>query len=946
MLTYTAVADLLTSTRLLSPQTVGRLLLVSLLYGAAYADDQLSYQRDIAPLLEEHCTQCHGEDAQEAGLRLDSAVNTLRGGDSGEPAVVPGESERSYLIARVTSNNPAKRMPPDAEPLDDQQIELLRRWIEQPDHWTAAQQALAKSELEHWSFQPVVRPAVPASRFSHPVDAWVEHRLAKSGLQMSDLASRRKRIRRLYLLVHGLPPTPQQVQSFLDDQRQDAWERLVDEVLASPHYGERWATFWLDLVRFAETDGYETNRERPHAWHYRDWVIDAFNNDKPYDRFVLEQLAGDAFEEHAATGFLVAGPHDIVKGQDKLLGLVQRQDELDGIISSTGATFLGLSLGCARCHNHKFDPVSQRDYYAMQASFAGVTYANRSLPPTEHRRRQSADLDSRITQLHQEFSALIHTGSGSTDAANDNPSQPPTQTPPLKPPITPKHNVESFPPVLTRLIRFNIHRSSSAQPCLDELEVFSGDTNLALASAGTTATSSGDFVHPLHKLSHINDGRYGNPHSWIAGSANDAWVQLELPEPSTIDRIEWSRDRDGHYQDRLAVAYDIQVSTDGQNWQTIADSRTRMPTSPEQWANDFDLTGLSPANATKAKQYINQIKQLLAERHDLGKAREIWAGSFRDPEATYRLYRGDPLTPREQVAPAAISSLSDVALPADAPEQARRLTIARWIADPVNPLTARVMVNRIWQHHFGTGIVATPSDFGKNGVPPSHPQLLDWLAAEFVANDWSVKHIQRQILTSQCWQQDSRPRPQALAVDAGSRLLWRFPQRRLEAEGIRDCVLAVSGKLNLQAGGPGFSAFKVELENVRHYFPKSSFSESDWRRMIYMTRVRQERDAVFGTFDCPDFSQLVAKRSRSTTPLQAMGLMNSQFMMQQAGFLADRLVQHSKQDRVRIGFAYELCFSRSPAEDEVLLAQRAVESSGWKEFARAMLNANEFVFIP
>ena len=241
-----------------------------------------------------------------------------------------------------------------------------------------------------------------------------------------------------------------------------------------------------------------------------------------------------------------------------------------------------------------------------------------------------------------------------------------------------------------------------------------------------------------------------------------------------------------------------------------------------------------------------------------------------------------------RVTPGAVTALVDLNLPADAPEQDRRLAIAKWIADPENPLTARVMVNRIWQNHFGVGIVDTPSDFGSNGTEPSHPELLDWLASEFIAGKWSVKHLQKLILMSDAWQQDSIPRESAIAVDADSRLLWRFPHRRLEAEGIRDSVLAVSGRLNTRAGGPGFSAFEVSLENVRHYFPKTSFTTEDWRRMIYMTKVRQERDSVFGTFDCPDCSQLVPRRSRSTTPLQAMGLLNSQFMMEQAQCFSDR----------------------------------------------------------
>jgi len=282
----------------------------------------------------------------------------------------------------------------------------------------------------------------------------------------------------------------------------------------------------------------------------------------------------------------------------------------------------------------------------------------------------------------------------------------------------------------------------------------------------------------------------------------------------------------------------------------------------------------------------------------------------------------------------------------DAPEQQRRLAIAQWIASDKNPLTARVIANRLWQFHFGTGIVDTPSDFGQNGSAPTHPELLDWLATELVRHDWSLKHLQRTILLSDTWQQDSRPREDALAIDADSRLLWRFPPRRVEGEGIRDCILAVTGKLDLTMGGPGFSAFEIQKENVRHYFPKKSYGPGDWRRMVYMTRVRQERDSVFGVFDCPDNSQVTPKRSRSTTPLQALNLLNSTFVTQQAGFLVERLESERTEPDERIARAWELCFGRLPTPDEVAAATDFIDRTNWTQFARAMLNANEFVFIP
>jgi hypothetical protein len=347
-----------------------------------------------------------------------------------------------------------------------------------------------------------------------------------------------------------------------------------------------------------------------------------------------------------------------------------------------------------------------------------------------------------------------------------------------------------------------------------------------------------------------------------------------------------------------------------------------------------------------AEDWVAQLEQLHERHESLSAPRQAYVGTFSQPGPTHRLYRGEPSAPRETVVPAAIAALGSVRLDEDAPERRRRLEIARWIASPENPLTARVMVNRIWQHHFGNGLVSTPNDFGRNGVPPTHPRLLDWLAAEFIRSGWSVKHIQRLILTSKTWRQDSTPRADGLRVDAGDRLLWRFPPRRMSAEAIRDSMLLVSGKLDDRVGGPGFSPFEVELENVRHYHPKQEYGPEDWRRMIYMTRVRQEREATFGLFDCPDFSQGVPQRSRSTTPLQALNLFNSPFVLEQAGFLVARVHREATGRRGRIERVYQLCYGRQPSASEIDAAERFIAAADWQQFARVLFNSNEFVLIP
>lgn len=913
---------------------------------------EVDYERDIVPLLQQYCVDCHGPDVAEANLRLDSLLNSLRGGDSGEAAVVPGASEQSYLIARILHSDPSARMPPDSPPLEADEIALLKAWIDDAAAWSAAQAELAEQKVEHWAFDPLTRPQPPPGA-SHPIDAFVDAKLAAAGLQRSSRADRRLLIRRLYLVMHGLPPTPEQVEAFVDDPAEDAWPKLVEQVLHSERYGQRWATHWLDLVRFGETTGFETNRERPHAWRYRDWVIDAFNTDKPYDRFIVEQLAGDAVGADIGTGFLVAGPHDLVKGENPELQQMQRQDELADIIHTTGTAFLGLSLGCARCHNHKFDPVSQSDYYALQAVFAGVEHGDRALPPQPAIWSQMAELDEDIARLQQQLAEFVDrradaspagTGTANAIAASD-----PIR---IRPAVNAQLNTETFPPTEVRYVRFTIAVAQQGQPCIDEWEIFAGDENVGLASAGAIASSSGDFVHPLHNLQHINDGRYGNEHSWIAKAAQDVWVQVELPEARRIEAIRWGRDRTGQYRDRIASEYRIEGSLDGETWTLLASSADRLPYNPQQPMRTEDVLAafgweaLPPERAAAGRQLLDQLVELARHRDALSQPVLAYAGNFSQPGPTHRLYRGEPAAPREVVAPAAIAALTDLSLPVDAPEQQRRLALAHWIAAEDNPLTARVIANRVWQYHFGTGIVATPNDLGINGASPSHPELLDWLAAELIASGWSLKHLQRIILTSQTWQQDSRPHAAGLAQDAAVRWLWRFPPRRLDAEAIRDSLLAVTGKLDTRLGGPGFSGFEVEIENVRHYFPKTEFGPADWRRMIYMNRVRQEREAVFGVFDCPDYNQGVPQRTRSTTPLQALNLFNSAFVWQQAGFFAERLHAEADAAHEKVIRAYELVFNRPPDADEIASALAFVEQTDWQQFARVLLNTNEFVLIP
>lgn len=932
----------------------------------------VDFARDVMPIFQAHCLRCHGPEQQESNYRLDLKAVAIGAGDSGKPAIAPGDPSSSRLLhvidgddadglvmppedAAHSEKSDATSDQPTARPLtedgrlhaDDRAV--LRRWIEQgavwPDEWAGGSPEL---KTDHWSFQPVRRLPPPRTGdpwVLSPIDAFIFDRLHQEGLTPSPESDRRRLIRRVYLDLLGLPPTPNEVRAFEQDSTPNAYERLVDRVLTSPRYGERWARHWLDVIRFGESDGFETNPERPRAYPYRDYVIQSLNQDRPYDQFVMEQIAGDALGADVATGFLVAGPFDRVKSPDIALTLMQRQDELADIINTTGTAFLGLTVGCARCHNHKFDPITQQDYYSMQAVFAGVQHGERSL-----RTGDAEKIQYQIQQLAAEQAELERQRNAWMAQSQARPAHGQ-----LREPVNARYNTERFPPVAARWIRFSIAATAGGgEPCIDELEVFavtnSNDSphNVALARDGAKASASGTLPgYEFHKLEHLNDGEYGNHRSWISNQANTGWVQIELPEAVTIDRIDWARDRQGQFGDRIPAQYKIEVASEPNAWQTVASSDDRQPVANASSDPFAFIDGLPADLVPKARELKQKMTDLRERMNRLQSTVPVaYVGTFSTPAPTHRLYRGDPMSPREPVAPDAIRVISSLGLSADTQEQERRLALARWFADRNNPLTARVLVNRVWHYHFGTGIVATPSDFGANGVPPTHPELLDWLATQFVENGWSIKWLHRAIVLSNTYRQSSEPRADGLAADAGGRLLWRFPPRRLEAEAIRDSLLLVTSSLNLEAGGKGFNVFEVQQETVHHYFPKTNWGPSEWRRMIYMTKIRAEQDAVFGLFDCPDGGQVMPNRSRSTTPLQALNLLNSQFVLQQAERFAERLQREAGGESAsQVTQAFWHTCGREPDAQELEWSVALIHEHGLSAFCRALLNANEFLFL-
>jgi hypothetical protein len=572
----------------------------------------------------------------------------------------------------------------------------------------------------------------------------------------------------------------------------------------------------------------------------------------------------------------------------------------------------------------------------MQAFVAGVEYADRDLrtPEAEAARAEVTRLTARQAEIDKALAAFVPLAKSGVE----------------RPMINARENADRFAPVKAKRVRFTIQATTNLEPCLDELEVFNtSGGNVALETAGAKRQASGSIgVAERHELRFLNDGRYGNSRSWMGNEIGKGWVEIEFAKEETIERVVWGRDREGKFEDRLAIDYQIEVGGSAGGWTLVADAGDRKKFDPadDKGTEKFSLNGLTPSEAERAAPLLREKAANEVKIKAANNAQKVFAGKFRDPDKIHLLNRGDPEQPKDLVVPAVLGAFGDLSLPAETPEQQRRLALADWIVDPSNPLTARVMVNRIWQGHFGRGLVPTPSDFGNNGMPPSHPELLDWLAGEFIRSGWSVKHLHRLIVSSETYRQGSASDPDNAKKDADNVFLWRFPTRRLEAEVIRDSILAVSGRLDLKMYGVGFNLFD-QRGGLSGFNPVESPTGEGLRRMIYAHKVRREPEAVFGAFDCPDAGQSTAVRRESTTPIQALNLFNSRFTLEQAEAFADRVEKEAGSDpEARIRHAFRLALQRDPEPEELAEISGVVAEHGLAVLARALFNSNEFLFLP
>ncbi|WP_461508992.1 PSD1 and planctomycete cytochrome C domain-containing protein [Rhodopirellula baltica] len=901
--------------------------------------EKVDYENDIAPIFEDRCVYCHGEDEQESGLRLDSRPHMMRGGDSGLPALVPGHPEKSYVMDVIRHLDEDMAMPPDDDQLSDEEIETIARWITEGADWPGQMDAVFENESDHWAFQPVVRPDVPSftskdAKSPQPIDAFLLSRLAEDDLAYSDSADPRQLIRRLSIVLTGLPPSPEETKAFVNQFSHDgdlAYEQAVDRLLQSPHFGERWAQHWLDVIRWAETNGSEANLYRKNAWVYRDYVVRSFNEDKPYDQFVKEQIAGDSMGAGEATGYLVSGPHvpAATVGREPTAIRQARADRLDEIMQTVGASVMGVTVGCARCHNHKFDPVSIQDYYSMTAVFQDIEFGSRQPEySSDHPLRKRGH--EIWTRIQTERDKLREDGGWEEDWG--------------------AYRELHLPVATTTAVRI---RFKTPNLGLDELEVLGPhglNRNLADSREGTIVSGfpeeGTDGRNPIER---VNDGEYGTM-AWRtklnAKKEERPWVQFNFQSPQTINRLRLSNNREYFYDtDYLnkkpylpRFQFDMDIMQDDGTWQP--------------WTGTWAVNDKLLKNNSKRKETLANIQNLIDQLSEEG-PQPSFAGRFIEPVVTHVLLRGSPESPHDEVMPAAPEIFDgDLGLDSSASGPQRRLEFAKWLTSPENPLTARVMVNRVWHHIFGTGIVPTTSDFGRAGASPTHPELLDWLSAEFVspsnadAPEWSVKSLVRMMVMSEAFRQSSAPNDEGLNRDAGSALLWRFPPRRMEAEVIRDSILMASGSIDLKIGGRSYrihneKATYAQWEVVNNHGPKT------WRRMLYQERMRRVDDQIFTAFDFPDCGQVRAKRPVSTTPLQALNLMNSDFVLEQSDRIAERALRESNnQLDVAIDRCFELLLGRSPTETEQAACTQVAQDGNLALVCRALINSNELAFLP
>lgn len=961
------------------------------------ADDL--FEQQIAPLLARRCLSCHAGQTPKGDFSVQDSAAFFADG-----FIEPGDSAASHLLDLITPEGGKALMPKDADPLAAEEIAAIAKWIDAGARWPDGfilQEALV-DDFDWWSFLPIVRPEVPQLDdpwAQSPIDQFVLQTLNRKGLTHSPPADRRTLIRRLTYDLIGLPPTPAEVDRFVSDPDADdiAYEKLVDRLLESKHYGERWARHWLDVAKYADSNGYDKDKLRPNAWPYRDYVIRSFNEDKPYARFVQEQIAGDVLFPGTADGtlglgFIAAGPWDFIGhvevSEAKLDGKVARNLDRDDMVSAALNTFCSVTIQCARCHNHKFDPITQQQYYGLQAIFAAVDRADRTYdldPEVAQRRKQLdeqlatakalqkhvedeitasggtklADLRTKIAKLKKDLKPIKVDEHGYHSAIVSNPDSEKWVEVELETQVSasrivlqaceddynkigagfgfPKRfKVETVDDAGKRMTIFDTTTDDYPNPGLMPVEFSIADQPVRRVRVTATrlAERKSDYIFALAELQIISADQ-----NVALGATVHSLDSIEAP-------IRWGR----------------QNLTDGK-WSRVGDPNATRQIAEATGKRDAILAAVTtPELASRRSEATRQIAEAEAMLAALPPQQTVYAaatnftaqGNFKPtggkPREVFVLHRGEVSIPGDPAVPGVIPMAADSQWQFDAKlnEAERRAQLANWLTDPEHPLVWRSIVNRIWQYHFGQGIVATPNDFGRMGAEPTHPELLDWLAAEFRDGGQSMKALHRMIVTSNTYQQSSADIAANSSIDGSNQYLWRSHRRRLSAEELRDSILSVSGTLDTAMGGPGFYLFALEKTAHSPHFEYHKFDPADkrsHRRSIYRFIARSQPNPFLTTLDCADSSQSTPRRNETLTSLQALSLLNNKFNLVMAGEFAKRLATEANSVGEQVDRVMALLTQRptTAAERDDLIAY--AETHGLENLCRILFNLSEFVFV-
>lgn len=943
------------------------------------------FEKKIRPLLVEHCQKCHAGEKVKGGLHLTARNRLLQGGETG-PALVPGDPDKSLLIRSVRYTQEHLQMPPKGK-LSDVQIADLTRWVKEGAAWPESgsenetvkagngRPLFTQEQKEFWAFQPIRDPAPPTVKnpgwVQSPIDSFLLHTLEARGLQPATPADRRTLIRRATLDLTGLPPTPEEVEQFLADSRPDALAHLIDRLLASPAYGERWGRHWLDVARYADSNGLDENTAFANAWRYRDYVVRAFNQDKPYDQFVIEQIAGDLLpssgnesldqDRLTATGFLVLGPKVLAEPDKQKMVM----DIVDEQLDVTFRAFLGLTAGCARCHDHKFDPLPTRDYYSLAGIFKSTrTMASlNTVARANERSLASKELEARADRARKEHDAVQQ----KINAVKDQASR------------TIRHSYRrDFVKYLLAASDLAPDGKRKQEPSDPKVRVRTGRLeDLARDNRLNPEAIRVWNRYLRERKKQGNDPIFG-PFLMLADLPTESFamaaegVVREIQSEIKAGKSKLLRPVQQLFVSDFPRTLAEVAARYGQlkdEIEKLGDNASKDP--DQQKLREVLLGGQGPWNQVNVPQEAflekdrEEIKKLQTQLAALPPVPAIpMVLSVRDESKIENVkvhIRGNHMTLGAETPRQFPQILAGEKQKPLGNQQSGRLELARWMTQPDHPLTARVMVNRIWQHHFGEGLVRSPDNFGKLGDRPSHPELLDWLARRFMEKGWSIKAMHRLIMLSQAYQMSSEPSDRASQIDPDNRLLWHMPRRRMEVEAIRDSILAISGKLDRTQGG-----LLLNVNNFDYVTNDGSGNNASYntpRRSIYLPVIRNAVYDVFQVFDFVEPSVLNGHRDSTTVAPQALFLMNGPFVLEQSRALAEKLLSKAADDDpARLRYLYSLTFSRLPVESEIAQAMTYLHGirerlkstipqeekrrlRSWQSLCQVLFASNEFVFI-